>query len=86
MECTVETDEHGRLKQRQNFGETDSFSFDPRDVFKGDGGGIGGRGRGLGDGTTHPEPTGNASLDGDDKGDRGYDSVDPERYLEHERR
>lgn len=59
MECTSRTDANGRLVQRESYSNVDhdgpgagGYTFDPRDVFQGEGGGIGGRGGGRGDGTT----------------------------------
>lgn len=58
MECTAETDELGHLIQREIYTDNEEdLNFDPREVFRGDGGGIGGRGGGRGDGTTRVDPT-----------------------------
>lgn len=60
MECTAQTDAEGRLVQRESYSNADrsagGYIFDPKDVFQGDGGGIGGRGGGRGDGTTPADP------------------------------
>lgn len=61
MECTSRTDAEGRLVQRESYSNVDGdgaggYTFDPRDVFQGQGGGIGGRGGGRGDGTTPADP------------------------------
>lgn len=63
MECTSRTDDDGRLVQRESYSNVDhdgtgagGYTFDPRDVFQGEGGGIGGRGGGRGDGTTPADP------------------------------
>lgn len=53
MECTAQTDIDGRLVQSESFVDGNGgYLFDPKDVFQGEGGGIGGRGGGRGDGTT----------------------------------
>lgn len=63
MECTSRTDADGRLVQRETYSNADrheteagGYTFEPRDVFQGEGGGIGGRGGGRGDGTTPADP------------------------------
>lgn len=63
MECTSRTDADGRLIQRASYSDVDrdgtgagGCTFDPKDVFQGQGGGIGGRGGGRGDGTTPADP------------------------------
>lgn len=38
--------------QRETYGDVNGYIFDPKEVFQGEGGGIGGRGGGEGDGTT----------------------------------
>ncbi len=80
MECTAETDAEGRLVQRESYSNADrivrGYTFDPKDVFQGDGGGIGGRGGGRGDGTTPagPPPTGAETSPGagDEVGGRSW--------------
>lgn len=38
--------------QRETYGNANGYIFDPKEVFQGEGGSIGGRGGGEGDGTT----------------------------------
>jgi len=85
MECTAKTDAEGRLVQQESYSNVDrivgGYTFDPKDVFQGDGGGIGGRGGGRGDGTTpaDPPPTGaETSLGGDDEVGGGFSQQDRE--------
>lgn len=80
MECTAETDADGRLLQRQIYADGEGYMFDPRDVFRGNGGGVGGRGGGLGDGTIRTADDCPAGKQGDD------DALDPDRFFEREKR
>lgn len=58
LECTAKTDSDGRLVQRESYvAGNGGYTFDPREVFQGEGGGAGGRGGGRGDGTTLPDTT-----------------------------
>lgn len=73
MECTAGTDEDGRLIQRETYTDGDGYTFDPREVFKGEGGGLGGRGGGRGDGATRRNPvvpqTDPSNCSGSDEGE-----------------
>lgn len=65
MECTALTDAAGRLVQQESYVDGNGgYTFDPRDVFQGEGGGIGGRGGGRGDGTTLPDAAGTSAEGG----------------------
>lgn len=65
MECTARTDAAGRLVQQESYVDGNGgYAFDPRDVFQGEGGGIGGRGGGRGDGTTLPDAAGTSPEGG----------------------
>ena len=55
MECTAGTDEEGRLIQRETYVDGNGYTFDPRDVFKGEGGGLG---AGTGSSAREPEARG----------------------------
>eukprot|EP00752_Nemacystus_decipiens_P008616 g7695.t1 len=95
MECTSRTDADGRLIQRETYSNVDrdgneagSYTFDPRDVFQGEGGGIGGRGGGRGDGTTPVDPADGKGDTGGGEEEGGEDEahLDAEGLLERERR
>ncbi|CAM9167030.1 unnamed protein product, partial [Laminaria digitata] len=96
MECTAVTDEDGRLIQRETYVDGNGYTFDPREVFKGEGGGLGGRGGGRGDGATRRNkpavPQTDPSSDGSGSEERGEHSeeneacLDAEGFLERERR
>eukprot|EP00903_Cladosiphon_okamuranus_P010537 g9967.t1 len=88
MECTSRTDADGRLVQRETYSNVDrdatgtgDYTFDPRDVFQGEGGGIGGRGGGRGDGTTPADPG-----EGEEGSGKDEAHLDAEGLLERERR
>lgn len=80
IECSVETDCDGLLFYRETYGDADGYMFDPREVFQGEGGGIGGRGGGLGDGTIRTEEDRDASKQD------GNDPLDPDGFFEREKR
>ncbi|CBN73996.1 hypothetical protein Esi_0009_0188 [Ectocarpus siliculosus] len=93
MECTAQTDFAGRLVQQECYVDgSGGYTFDPRDVFQGEGGGIGGRGGGRGDGTTLPDAAGTSAEGGTEGQEEGTSDgedetcLDAEGLLERERR
>ncbi|CAM9261120.1 unnamed protein product, partial [Ectocarpus sp. 8 AP-2014] len=93
MECTAQTDAAGRLVQQESYVDGNGgYTFDPRDVFQGEGGGIGGRGGGRGDGTTLPDAAGTSAEGGTEGQEEGTSDgedetcLDAEGLLERERR
>ncbi|CAM9653059.1 unnamed protein product [Ectocarpus sp. 12 AP-2014] len=93
MECTVQTDAAGRLVQQESYVDGNGgYNFDPRDVFQGEGGGIGGRGGGRGDGTTLPDTAGTSAEGGTEEQEEGTSDgedetcLDAEGLLQRERR
>ncbi|CAM9258655.1 unnamed protein product [Ectocarpus sp. 4 AP-2014] len=93
MECTAQTDGAGRLVQQESYVDGNGgYTFDPRDVFQGEGGGIGGRGGGRGDGTTLPDTAGTSAEGGTEEQEEGTSDgedetcLDAEGLLERERR